>query len=797
MTKKQDKHASREASKYDNPIVSREWILALLNDSPLSYEQIARAAKLETEDNLEALRRRLKAMVRDGQLIRNRRNLFVVLNKADLIRGVVIGHRDGFGFVKPDDGGEDLYLSSHQMSRAMDGDEVIVRQSGVDRRGRKEGSVVEVVKRANDQLVGRFVDEGYLKYVLPDNPKLPQQVVIPPDETNNARDGEMVVVEMISYPTKSHFATAKITHVLGDKMAPGMEIEIAIKSHRIPSEWPSDVVAETERLPTEVSESETRGRIDLRQLPFVTIDGEDAKDFDDAVYAERRKAGGWRLWVAIADVSNYVRVNSALDIEAFNRGNSTYFPGFVVPMLPEALSNGLCSLNPNVDRLTMVCEMTISERGRVSGFKFFEGVIHSHARLTYNEVATLYHHHESIPSKVLERRTELETLHEIYTVLRSQRDYRGAIDFESPEPRIIFNAERKVEKIVPVERNDAHKVIEECMLAANVSAAKLFEKYQLDALFRVHEGPKEERLESLRSYLRELGLNLHGGAKPQPSDYQALLQQVSDRPDAPLIQSMMLRSMAQAQYRADNEGHFGLAYEAYTHFTSPIRRYPDLLVHRAIRFLSSSQSGRYVKRADDAKVWTREDMYPYELNQLIAAGEQCSMTERRSDDASRDVMAFLKCEFLSQRIGDTFSGRISAVTNFGFFVELDHLFVEGLVHISNLPGDYYHYDQSTQRLVAERTKKAFNLGDQVDVLVASVDLDDRKVDLELVGHTTHPMRKSHSRVAASDSQRRKPKSTSRSTKRPAKKKFKSSKRGKDVSSEQTPPARLLRKPRRR
>ena len=466
-------------------------------------------------------------------------------------------------------------------------------------------------------------------------------------------------------------------------------------------------------------------------------------------------------------------------------------------MLPEALSNGLCSLNPNVDRLTMVCEMTISERGRVSGFKFFEGVIHSHARLTYNEVATLYHNHDSVPAKVLARRNELETLHEIYKVLRSQRDYRGAIDFESPEPRIIFNAERKVEKIVPVERNDAHKVIEECMLAANVSAAKLFEKYQLDALFRVHEGPKEERLESLRSYLRELGLNLNGGAKPQPSDYQALLQQVSDRPDAPLIQSMMLRSMAQAQYRADNEGHFGLAYEAYTHFTSPIRRYPDLLVHRAIRLLSSSQNGRYVKRADDARIWTREDMYPYELNQLIAAGEQCSMTERRSDDASRDVMAFLKCEFLSQRIGDTFSGRISAVTNFGFFVELDNLYVEGLVHISNLPGDYYHYDQSTQRLVAERTKKAFNLGDQVDVLVASVDLDDRKVDLELVGHTTHPMRKSHSRVAASDSQRRKPKSTSRSSKRPAKKKFKSSKRGKDVSSEQTPAARLLRKPRRR
>jgi len=797
MTKKQDKHASREASKYANPIVSREWILDLLSDTPLSREQIAQAAKLDSEDNNEALRRRLKAMVRDGQLLRNRRNLFVVPKKAELIRGTVIGHRDGFGFVKPHDGGEDLYLSSSQMSRAMDGDEVMVRSSGVDRRGRTEGRVIEVVKRANDQLVGRFVDEGYLKYVLPDNPKLPQQVVIPPDDTLNARDGEMVVVEIVSYPTKSHFATAKVTQVLGDKMAPGMEIEIAIKSHRIPDVWPEGVLAETERLPVEVSAEEAQGRIDLRKLPFVTIDGEDAKDFDDAVYAERKRGGGWRLWVAIADVSNYVAVNSELDVEAFNRGNSTYFPGFVVPMLPEALSNGLCSLNPHVDRLTMVCEMTVSERGRVSGFKFFEGVIHSHARLTYNEVATLYHNHDVIPDKVQARRLELETLHEIYTVLRSQRDYRGAIDFESPEPRIIFNAQRKVEKIVPVERNDAHKVIEECMLAANVSAAKLFEKYKLDALFRVHEGPKEERLESLRSYLGELGLTLQGGKKPQPADYQALLSIVSDRPDAPLIQSMMLRSMAQAQYRADNEGHFGLAYEAYTHFTSPIRRYPDLLVHRAIRYLCSNRHGRHLKSAEGAKVWAQTEIYPYELPQLIAAGEQCSMTERRSDDASRDVQAFLKCEFLSQRIGDTFAGRISAVTNFGFFVELDNLYVEGLVHISNLPGDYYHYDQSTQRLVAERTKKAFNLGDQVEVLVANVDLDDRKVDLELVGHTTHPMRKSHSRVAATDAKKRKPKFASKASKPKSKKKFKARKRGKDVSSEQTPPARLLRKPRRR
>ncbi len=729
-----DPHAQREAENYENPVASREWLLKALDELPRSYEELCALAEAKSDDQREGLRRRLRAMLRDGQVLLNRKHLFVPISKADAIVGTVIGHRDGFGFLRPSKGGDDLYLSQQQMQRVFDGDEVVGRPGQTDRKGRQEAVIIEVLKRNNKKIVGRYVDEGYLRYVLADNQKITQQIAIVPGEEMGARDGQMVVVELVSYPHRRSLATAKVVQVLGDKLAAGMEIDVAIHSHKIPSEWPDGVLDVAAKLPTSVVDDDLAGRIDLRDLPLVTIDGEDARDFDDAVYVKSNGSRGWTLYVAIADVSHYVVPDSPLDVEAISRGNSTYFPGFVVPMLPEELSNGLCSLNPNVDRLAMVCEMDISADGIVKKHKFYESVIHSHARLTYTQVARALDGDQEVIKQVDAQMDDLVQLHNLYRALRGRRDVRGAIDFETVEPRIIFGPERKIEKIIPIERNDAHKMIEECMLAANVSAAQLLEKYEIPVLYRVHEGPAFERLVNLRSYLGELGLKLSGGDQPRPADYQVLLASIQDRADAHIIQTMMLRSMAQAQYRPDNEGHFGLAYEAYTHFTSPIRRYPDLLVHRAIRALIRNQTGADLVRAEDAQAFPMSVAYPYDINAMLQAGEQCSMTERRSDDATRDVIAWLKCEFLEHRIGEVYEGTVSAVTSFGLFIELNNLFVEGLAHISSLSKDYYHFDQVKQRLIAEHSGNSFNLGDLVTVRVARVDLDERKVDLEVLGH---------------------------------------------------------------
>ncbi len=480
----------------------------------------------------------------------------------------------------------------------------------------------------------------------------------------------------------------------------------------------------------EPSETDKLGRFDLRDKPFITIDGEDARDFDDAVYCERN-GSGFRLWVAIADVSHYVRPGSALDEEAENRGNSVYFPERVVPMFPEVLSNGLCSLKPRVDRLAMVCEMEIDKGGVVTTSHFYEAVIHSHARLTYTQVGQIIEEgwHSDVEA---ERYDDITRLHELYACLRAARARRGAIDFETVETRIVFNDSRKIEAIVPVHRNDAHKLIEECMLAANVATAEFLETTGLSALFRVHEGPSVERLSNLRAFLGELSLDLPGGDQPTPEDYQMVLAQLADRDDATIIQTMMLRSLSQAVYQPENKGHFGLHYGAYAHFTSPIRRYPDLLVHRAIRhMIRSDMPPPQVMRMADVKPIPRERIYPYQGADMAALGEHCSVTERRADDATREVEAWLKCEFLRDKLGETFDGLITAVTGFGLFVELRDLYIEGLVHISALPGDYYHFEQAKQRLVGERTRQVFQLGGSVRVVVARVDLDERKIDLEL------------------------------------------------------------------
>ena len=738
-----DPHAAREAARYDNPIPSREVILDLLHEaeSPLDQEGIATRLSLHEPEDLDALRKRLRAMERDGQLMVNRRGSYGLVDKMNLLHCRVQGHRDGYGFAVPlAGGGEDVYLSARQMNFVFDGDEVLVRVTGVDRRGRQEGKVVEVLVRAHQSIVGRYQEESGIGYVIPENSRITQQILIPPKEKGKAVSGQIVTADITDFPTRQFGAKGRISEILGDHMDPGLEIDVAIRSHGIPWEWPEAVVDEAGRLEAEPLEEDKKKRVDLRKLPFVTIDGEDARDFDDAVYCEKRTLGGWRLWVAIADVSHYVRPGSALDDEAAHRATSVYFPEKVVPMLPEALSNGLCSLKPAVDRLAMVCEMELSRAGKLTKYTFYEAVIHSHARLTYTQVGEVLEK-GSQPDVDKRRVPDLQRLHALYKVLRAARDKRGAIDFETVETRIIFNEERKIESIVPVVRNDAHKLIEECMLSANVAAADFFEVNGVPMLYRVHEGPTEEKLENLRGFLGELGLDLGGGAKPTPLHYQRLLSQIEDREDAHVIQTMLLRSLRQAVYQADNLGHFGLHYPAYAHFTSPIRRYPDLLVHRGIRrVIRAQKKGQGVQRVRGAKPIPMASIFPYDMQAIVTYGEHCSMAERRADDATRDVQAWLKCEYLQDHVGDEFNGVVSAVTSFGLFVELEDLYIEGLVHITALPGDYYNFDASHQRLLGERSGRSFQLGGRVRVQVARVDLDDKKIDLELID--SQPPRKS-------------------------------------------------------
>jgi ribonuclease R len=716
---KKDPYQTREAQKYENPIPSREFIMLLLEQSetPLSRQQIAESLKIESEEQHEALRRRLRAMERDGQVHFNRRGGYGLVSKMNLVRGRVIGHADGFGFLVPDEGGDDIFLSARQMHACLHGDRVVARISGVDRRGRREGSIVEVLEHANHHVAGRYYVEKGVGFVVADNKRINQDILVPNDQAYGAEDGQLVVVEIQEYPSQRHQAVGRIIEILGDHMAPGMEIDVAIRSHDLPQEWSPLVAAECKTLPVEVPEEAKQGRTDLREVPLVTIDGEDSMDFDDAVYCEPR-GKGWRLLVAIADVSHYVQPGSALDAEARQRGNSTYFPGRVIPMLPEALSNGLCSINPQVDRLCMVCDMEVSEKGKLGKYRFYPAVMRSHARLTYTKVAAmLVDNDQALREEYRAVVPHLEDLYRVYQALLTQREKRGAIDFDTTETRIVFGEGRKIDSIVPVVRNDAHKLIEECMLLANTATADYLSSHKIPILYRVHDKPKLEKLTALREFLGELGLSLKGGDKPEAKDYGELLGQIKERPDAHLIQTVLLRSMNQAVYSPDNHGHFGLAYEAYTHFTSPIRRYPDLVVHRAIRHLLSGQP---------------VDEFRYGMEDMLILGEHCSMTERRSDDATRDAMDWLKCEYMMDKVGQDFDGIITSVTGFGLFIELSDIYVEGLVHVTGLGDDYFQFDPSHHRMIGERTRKIYRLGDRVRVQVARVDLDDRKIDFDMI-----------------------------------------------------------------
>ncbi len=719
MSKKsKDPFYKRESEKYADPIPSREFIIDVFNEygRPMSRNQLFDKLHLNTESKQESLGFRLKAMLRDGQIMQDRRGRYCLLQKINLCRGTIQGHPDGYGFFIPDEAGDDMVLSATEMRTVMHGDVVLAYQAGVDRRGRPEGKIHEVLEHANASVVGRFFTDHGVCCVIPDSKRLTQDISVPSEFVNGAENGQMVLVELIAFPNKRTQAIGKIIHILGEHMAPGMEIQVAIHAHGIPFEWPDDVLAEVSKIPQQVSASQLKGRTDLRSLPFVTIDGEDAKDFDDAVYCYKKPKGGFQLYVAIADVSYYVTQGSALDKEAARRGNSVYFPGKVVPMLPEALSNGLCSLNPKVDRLCMVAELSMTADGKIARSRFYRGVIHSHARLTYTQVGTW----------LSEGRTDeahqalqpgLDALHDLYRILLVTRKARGAMDFETTETRIEFDQHKKIKCIVPVIRNDAHKLIEECMLAANVATAKFLEKAEIPTLYRVHPVPDEDKITALRQFLGELGLQLTGGKKPGPKDFQRTMSLIVNRPDKHLIETVMLRSLKQAHYVEANEGHFGLAYSAYTHFTSPIRRYPDLLIHRAIGHLLDNEP---------------LDEFSYSHEDMNRLGKHSSMTERRADEATREVVAWLKCEYMQDKLGQVFQGRISAVTSFGIFVELDDVYVEGLVHVTSLKSDYYTYDAAKHRLTGARGGHVYHLGDRMTVLVARVDLDERKIDFEPV-----------------------------------------------------------------
>ena len=715
-----DPFETREKAKYDQPIASREFLLNLIaTDSvPVPQEHIAESLQYDDEVRIEALRRRLNAMVRDGQIFRNRRGGYLSFDHMDLEKGYVQAHADGFGFLTPESGGKDIFLPERQMRKLMNGDKAAVKIASYDsRRERNEGELIAVLERAHQSVVGRFHRESGIEYVIPDDKRLTQDILLNRDVGHTAKPGDIVVVRISEYPTQHKQTIGIVEAVLGQDNAPGMEVTIALNTHSIPHHWNSEVLREIESLSEQVVESHKSNRRDLRQLPFVTIDGADARDFDDAVYC-KPVDDGYQLYVAIADVAHYVTIDSALDVEAILRGTSVYFPGEVVPMLPEILSNGLCSLNPELDRLCLVCCMEVNQQGVIKSHDFFEGVIHSHARLIYDDVAASLFDGKKPAHAALERViNDLENLKLVYQALAKARKKRHAIEFETREVVFIYNDQRKIESIEPSERNEAHRLIEECMIAANMSAARLLKKHKIPSLYRIHAGPNADKLVKLAEFLSGFGISIPV-ENPTPQDYANVIEQIKGMPEFAMIQTVILRSLLQASYSPDTKtGHFGLALKDYAHFTSPIRRYPDLLVHRGI------------------KHWIRQgnnNDFNYDLARMTSLGASCSRFERRADDASRDAADWLKCEYLLKHIGQQFHGIVTSVTSFGLFVQLEDLLIDGLVHVTALKRDYYQFDPVRHQLVGEITKRRYQLGDRLQVEVARVDMEDRKIDFDLV-----------------------------------------------------------------
>ncbi|MDJ0750276.1 MAG: ribonuclease R [Woeseiaceae bacterium] len=720
MPRKSNKNKKSQSKKpYKHPIPSPNELIDFLTETgkPVKADEILRGFGLKGQRMRSLLVDRLYKMVRGGQILENRRGEYCLTAKLDLVTGTVSGHRDGFGFVVRDDGDpDDIYLSAREMRPVFDGDRVAVRIVGTDRRGRPEGDLVEVLERSRHEIAGQFIRERGIGIVIPDNARIAHRILVPKKEWGGAKAGQMVVVEILDFPTQVEQATGRIIEVIGAPDDKGIATDIAIHSHAIPSRWPDAVSNECERFGSKVPTKAKQGRNDLRHIDLVTIDGADARDFDDAVYCER-SGSGWRLLVAIADVSHYVKVGSALDKEATRRGTSVYFPDRVVPMLPEVLSNGLCSLNPKVDRLCMVCEMRVNDEGKVTRSTFYDAVMRSKARLTYGQVNALLsgRSKKAVPRPL---QTPIRELHALYKALAKARKRRGAIEIDLPQTKFKLNDIGEIDRIEVVPRNDAHRLIEECMIAANVQAAKFLKRHRIPGLYRVHARPDPDRFGDLRLYLTGLGLKVAHPEHVQPRDFTKLIQQTADRPDATAIMMTMLRSLTHAEYSPQNIGHFGLALESYAHFTSPIRRYPDLLVHRAIRHITSGgKPGRY----------------HYGGRDMERLGTVTSAHEKRAEDATREVEAWLKCQYMEGHLGDEFEGVVTGVTNFGLFVQITELLIDGLVHVTSLQNDYYHYEAGSQSLVGERSGRRYRLGDTMRVQVSRVDMETRRIDFRPAG----------------------------------------------------------------
>ena len=707
----------QKSKPYKHPIPGPNELIDFLTETgkPLKADAILKAFDLKGQRMRSLLVEKLNAMVRAGQIIENRRGEFCLTAKLDLVTGTVSGHRDGFGFVVRDDGeSEDVYLSAREMRPLFDGDRVAIRIKGMDRRGRAEGQFVDVLERGTQQVAGQFIRERGIGLVIPDNSRISHRILIPKNESGGAKHGQMVVVEILDYPTYVEQATGRVVDIIGTPGEKGIATDIAIHSHAIPFKWPKAVLNEIEQYGSSVPARAKQGRTDLRSVDLVTIDGADARDFDDAVFCER-SGSGWRVLVAIADVSHYVKVGSGLDKEATRRGTSVYFADRVVPMLPEILSNGLCSLNPKVDRLCMVCEMRVNDDGKVTRSTFFEGVMRSKARLTYSQVAELLEGRStsSVPKAL---HGSIRELHKLYKAFAKARGRRGAIEIDLPQTKFKLNKDGEIDRIEVVPRNDAHRLIEECMIAANVEAAKFLKRHRIPGLYRVHAKPDPDRFNELRLYLVSLGLKVAHPDHVEPRDFTKIIRQTADRPDANAIMMTMLRSLTHAEYSPANIGHFGLALESYAHFTSPIRRYPDLLVHRAIRHI--------VRGGKPGK-------YDYSGSEMERLGSITSAHEKRAEEATRDVEAWLKCQYMEAHLGEEFDGVITGVTNFGVFVQITELMVDGLVHVTSLSNDYYKYDAGSQSLVGERTGRKYRLGDAMRIEVNKVDMDTRRIDFRL------------------------------------------------------------------
>ena len=725
-----DPHAAREAARYEQPIASREMILQLLTaaDGPMPADTLAEKLALTAPERFEALSARLRAMVRDGQLLQNRKGTFAPAAAMDLIAGSVIANPDGFGFMRPEAGGDDLFLPPFEMRKAMHGDRVLASVTGIDRRGRREGAIVEVLERRLNRLIGRYTMEAGISFVVPDDRRIQRNVQVPPDGRGEAQNGQLVVVELVQTSDPQRSPIGRVLTVLGDRLTASLAVQAAIHGHEIPYEFPQAVLNEAAAVPIEVDAATAVQRADLRALPLVTIDGEDAKDFDDAVYCEPN-GEGFRLVVAIADVSHYVRPGTPLDMEATNRATSVYFPGFVVPMLPETLSNGICSLKPKVDRLCFVCDMQVDRKGEVTASTFYEAVMHSHARLTYTQVWNAVAPIPEEGSVVLEELRDdalaqigsllpqIQRLHQLFGVLAKARARRGAIEFETSEVRFVLGTKGEVVQAGMLQRNDAHKLIEECMIAANVEAAKFLIAAEVPAPYRIHDRPPEQKYADLLEFLKEFQLRMPPWSKLHPRDFTQLLKKIRERPDAALIESVLLRSQSLAVYDPTNIGHFGLALEAYAHFTSPIRRYPDLLVHRAIKHALSG---------------ARPETFKYSPREMMALALQSSERSRRADDATREVDDRYRAAWMEQHIGGRFEGTISGVTSFGLFIELDESKVNGLVHVTQLPTDFYHFDPIRKTLTGERAGREFRLGDRLGIIVMKASVEERKIDFRLV-----------------------------------------------------------------